>query len=246
MIKLKYAWPRTYEEKRVILPHSHNFYEIVYYIKGSGETKLGKRKYNFGDDSFVLIPPNILHDEAHYGRSSLYVLGFEYSEHVPLYFSDQQHSRILMLLKNIIKEQANKEMLYNKVIEAKIQEIIVLIQREGKTYKQKVYAETIYRSIQFLDEYYHMTKIDLSELAKEAGYCEDRFRILFKKQVGLTPKQYILLKKLEEGKRLLIETSDSVENISNKLGFTYCTRFSAFFKSKTGLYPTDYRKKLCG
>lgn len=244
MVRLKYSWPRTYEEKRVIQPHSHNFYEFVYYIKGSGKTKLGDQKFIFDDSSFVLIPPNILHEEIHDGCTSLYVLGFECDERIPLYFSNKQNVGIIVLLKNIIKEQMNKDIQYDKIIEAKIQEILVLIQREGTIHRKKPYGETINRAIQFIDEYY-LTKIDLDELAKDVGYCGDRFRIVFKKQIGLNPKEYILLKKLEEGKKLIIETNDTIESISNKLGFTYCSRFSAFFKSKTGLYPIEYRKKLC-
>lgn len=245
MIKLIYAWSRNYEVRRVIQPHSHSFYEFVYYIKGSGKTKIGDQEYLFNDGSFVLLPPYILHDERHDGRTSLYVIGFTFNEEFPLFFSNQENIEISRLIKNIMKEQTNKDVYYDKIIEANIKEILVCIQREKAISKRKPYIDAINRAVKFIDEYY-LTKIDLNELAKNVGYCSDRFRIVFKKQIGQNPKDYILTKKLNEAKRLLVETDESIENISNRLGFNYCSRFSAFFKSKTGLYPSEYRQKLFG
>ena len=82
----------------------------------------------------------------------------------------------------------------------------------------------------------------MNELAKLTGYCDDYFRIVFKKKTGMSPKEFILETRLEAAKKMLADKSISLSDIASKCGFEYYSRFSLFFKSKTGATPTEYRK----
>lgn len=49
---------------------------------------------------------------------------------------------------------------------------------------------------------------------------------------------------IEEAKKLLLNSNQTVSEISYKLGFEYPTYFSRLFKQKTNLSPTEFRKSV--
>ena len=63
----------------------------------------------------------------------------------------------------------------------------------------------------------------------------------FKKVYGVTPLQYLNAKRIEIIKNLLENTDMSISDISRQLHFNNEHYFSTFFRSKTGITPTQYR-----
>lgn len=53
--------------------------------------------------------------------------------------------------------------------------------------------------------------------------------------------EYITNCRLERAKKLLLETSEPVYNISEKVGIHNYTYFCNLFKKKTGITPTEYK-----
>jgi AraC family transcriptional regulator len=68
------------------------------------------------------------------------------------------------------------------------------------------------------------------------------FLRLFTKYVGLSPYQYILKRKIDISKALLIETDNQIIDIAFEIGFNSHTNFSTRFKKFTGITPEEYRK----
>lgn len=83
----------------------------------------------------------------------------------------------------------------------------------------------------------------LEEIAKDHGYCEKQLRNLFKRYMGSTPKQYILLQKVEKACQMLVFSSSSIEEISMSLGFSSPYLFAHTFKRYKGVSPTAYRAR---
>lgn len=65
----------------------------------------------------------------------------------------------------------------------------------------------------------------------------------FKKVYNITPYAYILNRKFESAKSLLLNTALSVGTIAEKLGFCDMQYFSVSFKKRFSCTPTEYRKK---
>ena len=97
------------------------------------------------------------------------------------------------------------------------------------------------RVVDHIDAHY---KEELSNkaLASLCGYHEYYFSKIFQKYTGFTPHSYIVKKRLSEAKKLLLESSDTLENIADELGFSAGTHFSVSFKKEFGLTPAQYRK----
>lgn len=84
--------------------------------------------------------------------------------------------------------------------------------------------------------------VTLNSMAKEFGYTPAYFSTLFKKMVWTTFSEKLMELKLEQAKSLLTTTSQSIEGITQLVGFTDKSYFHRCFKKKFGLTPGAYRK----
>jgi AraC family transcriptional regulator len=90
----------------------------------------------------------------------------------------------------------------------------------------------------------HMAEeFSLSRLAEEAGISEFYFNRLFKKATGMPPSQYLIGLRVNEAKRLLTETDQSVIQTGLSVGYSNPSHFAQVFRKQTGLTPSEYRKQ---
>ena len=137
-------------------------------------------------------------------------------------------------------EKFSRKKYSQNVIQGLFTQALFLSMREENAKENEKISDAINNAISYIDQYYN-TDIDLDELAKSSGYCTDRFRNLFKIATGEAPKKYILKKRLNYAKVLILEGHNDMNEISNMLGFKHYTRFSLFFKEETGLSPKEYK-----
>jgi AraC-like DNA-binding protein len=90
---------------------------------------------------------------------------------------------------------------------------------------------------------YHET-IVVEQLARELHIGYSYFRQAFKAQIGLSPKQYQLQIRLHKAQDLLANTSKSIGEIAEILGFNTAYHLSSQFKQHVGLAPQIWRKRL--
>ena len=88
--------------------------------------------------------------------------------------------------------------------------------------------------------------VDLPSLAQELGYSYSRFRAVFKKTTGLSPRQYQLQICINRAKHLLTRSEQSISAIADMLGFGSVYYFSRQFKAKTGCQPDPLSPHLLG
>ena len=85
--------------------------------------------------------------------------------------------------------------------------------------------------------------LPISELAKTSHMSEATYTRLFKKNLNVTPSQYIMNLKLEQAATLLATTRLSIAAIAQSCGFFDSSHFIDKFKRKHQLTPKDYRKQ---
>ena len=87
-------------------------------------------------------------------------------------------------------------------------------------------------------------ELEIKTLAKRMNMGERSFMRYFKKEVNMTPIQYLQGLRIEEAKALLVNSKDSFEQITYGVGFTNESSFRRLFKRETSLNPGEYRKKF--
>ena len=70
--------------------------------------------------------------------------------------------------------------------------------------------------------------------AQTMGQSYDAFRKKYTRLTGRAPKQFMMNRVMEQAAQLLIETSRSINDIADELGFCDQFHFSKRFKSHTG------------
>lgn len=84
-------------------------------------------------------------------------------------------------------------------------------------------------------------EIDVEALATKLNISYSWFRKVFKDYTGYAPAKYFQELKLRKAKQLLIETSQSVKEISYLLNYTSTEHFFSLFKKRTGFTPIEFR-----
>jgi AraC-like DNA-binding protein len=84
--------------------------------------------------------------------------------------------------------------------------------------------------------------IKLDSLAAIASMDRYKFLRWFKREVGLTPMDYVILQRVERGKKMLKNGKPSVHAALDS-GFYDQSHFSKYFKHFTGITPGEYQQQ---
>lgn len=85
--------------------------------------------------------------------------------------------------------------------------------------------------------------ITLTQLSQMLHLSPNYFLKLFKKEMGITPKEYLLQIRLDYARSLLSETDLNINVLASECGFHDASYFSMFFKKRYGTTPLEYRKR---
>jgi two-component system, response regulator YesN len=86
-------------------------------------------------------------------------------------------------------------------------------------------------------------KIMLDDVAKFIFLSPKYLSRVFKEELGVGFKEYVLKVKMEDAKKILINSEETINEISYKYGYKNTESFIKIFKKETGLTPTEYREK---
>jgi AraC-like DNA-binding protein len=83
--------------------------------------------------------------------------------------------------------------------------------------------------------------VDVSDLAKEAGLSRAHFFRLFESSIGVPPRVYLNVVRLERAVKAVVNDNANVAEIGNRLGFDVPAHFTRFFRNHTGVSPREFR-----
>ncbi len=107
-------------------------------------------------------------------------------------------------------------------------------------FSNQTQIELVVSTKKYLDT--HFAKdINLDLLAHEGHTSKYHLIRMFKHYFGITPRQYLINKRIEQAKKVL-QTGASVSETCYAVGFESVHSFSRLFKVKTGMPPSAYKR----
>ena len=91
-------------------------------------------------------------------------------------------------------------------------------------------------------DYNFEKKITMQNIAQTLYLSPEYLTRQFSDRYQISPKEYLIEKRIESAKKLLRECTANIMEISNSVGYSDPLYFSRLFKNKTGLSPTEYRR----
>lgn len=206
-----------------------------------------------------ITSPQIAHndrDDVHYYCLMIERDYFEerfklYQEKLPL-FNRKQFKLCTDILKslNTFALEYDKQMMNAHItLDAQVELITHWIIRSiiGETLDMSAVSSdySVARAQHYIKQHF-MEQITVSKLA-ELGYvspsCLNR---RFKKEVGITPIEYLIQTRIENAKKLLRRKDVPITEIVMRCGFGSSAHFSTCFHQRTNLTPTEYQEKYKG
>ena len=80
------------------------------------------------------------------------------------------------------------------------------------------------------------------EIAQHIGITEDHLTFCFRQELGTTPIEYLQRYRINQAKRLLKETRQTITEIALNIGFSDSGYFGRIFRRETGMTPEAFRR----
>ena len=123
--------------------------------------------------------------------------------------------------------------------------VIALLQRHISEFETSIKESRF--DLEALDRYIEQhlaNKISVAQLAGSVFLGESQFHMLFKEQMGITPHQYVLGKRIDRARRLIEQGNLSLGQVAELAGFSGQYAFTHPFSRLQGMSPSQYKKQI--
>lgn len=249
------------------ISHSHPFTEIFFITSGKGFIQIDNKNVPISEGDLIVINPNCPHTEksldinnpleyivfginnlalAHKKIPTLDNEDIDLNLYKIINFNNNK-KEILYYLNTLMREVEEKNKNYELACKSILTLFIIfIIRNSGSTLlitenPKKLNIECI-KIKNYMDTHYS-ENITLDLLANMSYINKFHLVHIFTKQVGLSPINYLINKRIEEAKNLLRTTNYSIRDISYIVGFSNSSYFSQMFKKITNESPKTYKNK---
>ena len=229
----------TQENVKSFPLHEHSVWEFICYKKGEGVLKTDEKDVPFSENTVVVMPPKIRHGSSSASPFCNVCIHTDLSvmTKLPLVLSNAP-KRIVELF-SLIAELYFEKRQRAGAIEPLLVALKELILDELKAPAAQEELAFVYLEI---SKNFQRADFDLKGLIESTGYVEDHFRVMFKKQYGVTPKGWLDELKMNAAKELfhIYGGAMSVAEVAERCGYWDPLYFSRKFKKRFGVSPKRY------
>jgi AraC-like DNA-binding protein len=246
--------------------HYHPEYELTYIVKGSGYRIVGNSYEQFSDGDLVLLGSNLPHTWT--GKldntvaSDAVVIQFS-KEFIMPFLGWHESNQIKQLLAHSDRglRIAVDELLVSNIMELpnihgidKILKLVWILEEITKRECDYIATNTFHNVVSkknelrinkvctFLQNNFNQ-KISLQQVADLIYLTESNFCKFFKKATGKTYSDYLNELRINEACRMLVQTEQTISEISYACGFETLSYFNRVFLFKKAMTPSAFRKK---
>jgi len=252
-------------------PHRHDYFQIIWYIKGSGRCQVDFKEFPIVDNAIHLIHPDQIHLFEDTPEISGYIIVFKEVFHIlteeirDLFFSGNLflnhlnympinvppkfRPKLQSIMDSLLVEYNHPSKYQNELLKSflKILLIYIMMMANANESGKKAYNT---RSVCIIRDF--MTLVDqeykqihsVSDYAKKLALTANHLNDVVKSNTGKTAGNLIRDKIILEAKRIAYFTNRSIKEIAFELGFTDENYFSRFFRKYTSQSFTSFRQEI--
>jgi len=251
--------------------HRHeNTYEIYLYIKGNTKIYIEKNCYNLSPGNLLLVYPNELHrsiitDDTPYERIAINIsaetinaLSSDNTRLIDCFstptakdshiirLSPYHLNKYIYLTDRFLKYTCSSEFGWDLLAVTTIIHLLIFTNQlfhDSKPVEyENIMPKIIIDTMKYIDNNFSKN-ISLKDISIALNYSSNYISTQFKYHTGMTLRNYILDKRIEDAKKHLL----SGKNVSESCvlsGFNDYANFIRSFTKKTGISPGHYKTSL--
>lgn len=112
-----------------------------------------------------------------------------------------------------------------------------LLSRVSGINKVKQYSAVIENCLALIERQLHSSELNVNKMSEELKIHRSQLTRQFKKELGMTPIEYLISKRAQKGLKLLEETRLPVKEIAKMCGYQQPDYFAKAIRAMTGLRP---------
>ena len=253
-------YTKFYQEKGTNYNFSgekHSYWELTYVDKGELLTTIDGVSYHLKQGDLIFYAPMQFHTQSTFEKisSSYLTINFKMNfNHADLLcnkiFSLKRDSYFIVT--KLIEELSNDNLYSNDLSLCYLKQLIIQMLRlnnshfhsKPTTHMQQTYENELLNDILLYIDNNIYEKISVSTLCEHFCISTSMLHSLFRKNMNNTAKNYINELKLSKSKELIRNSTQTLSEISEMLGFSSIHYFSKKFKSYFNISPTEYSKSI--
>ena len=253
-------YTKFYQEKGTNYNFSgekHSYWELTYVDKGELLTTIDGVSYHLKQGDLIFYAPMQFHTQSTFEKisSSYLTINFKMNfNHADLLcnkiFSLKRDSYFIVT--RLIEELSNDNLYSDDLSLCYLKELIIQMLRfdnshfhsKPTTHMQQTYENELLNDILLYIDDNIYEKISVSTLCEHFCISTSMLHSLFRKNMNNTAKNYINELKLSKSKELIRNSTHTLSEISEMLGFSSIHYFSKKFKSYFNISPTEYSKSI--
>jgi AraC family transcriptional regulator, arabinose operon regulatory protein len=231
-------------------------YNKFYFIQdGEGVLEIGGRRYAPGPGELYLLPEGVRQSYSVSGKNTFTKYWCHFTARVgsfnlfdvvpaPDFIRVGDGEKAIGLFRDLIAGYGGNDVLSALRMKAAMLELIAFYLECAGAGSPRLFEsekdERLRRVLRFIDETL-ASAITVERLADIAHLQPNYFIGYFKSRLGVTPMRYVHLRRIDLAKRLLTDSTETVSEIAERIGFGDPYHFSRSFKEFSGYTPTEYR-----
>lgn len=232
----------------------HPLHQLIFSRKGSGVLHSVTQSYMINEGDYFYLKAN----EAHHYESksaiwstdwlmfkgqqidnTLSVLGFDSTQK----YVYKNNPKITTHFMKMIATLQNQHQQAGFMASSQLYEMLILLQQNNRVdnlYHVKNAKQIITPLLDYIEQHYTQD-ICLSDLASLVMITPQHLCKVFKEHLNMRPFEYIIKRRLQQAKKMLLESSTSIKDISKAVGYEDNSYFSVLFKRHEGVTASHYR-----
>ncbi|SFJ89304.1 AraC-like ligand binding domain-containing protein [Halobacillus dabanensis] len=249
--------------------HLHQDYEIFYLLEGECVYLINGKTWYVEKDQLVLISKNVMHKTRKVKGKNYARMVINFREDflpeaeqelvhklfhcsppvVPIPVAKQ--SGINRIIQNLYFEYQNKENYLNLYGRTLLTQLLIeslrIVEEKGESSGGKVNltygkgSQDISEIVTYINNSFS-SDVSLSSLSRQFHRNEQYISRLFKQVTGCNIVDYVNAVRINEAKRLLLETDMKIYQIAHRIGYSNPVHLWRVFTRITGTSPNQYRE----